>query len=726
MKTPLPITVAQLEAALNDPRAQVLQGGRNLTVRTTLLCPGEAPLDVVIKRFPPVSPLRRLYNRLRNMPSKAVRADLAARHLYRKGYHLTPEPLAVLESPEDPTAPSWFVTRYVPNLVSFRDHLIALYTAQGPCAEIMALLQCVAEACAQLHDAGFQHCDLGNQNILLSTPEGPDAGSPKVYVLDLNRSHLYPGPLSLEQRARDLSRITLPSDFLRVFFDMYWRGTPPPRAFLKAERRYRRRFAFHSATRPLRHPFRCHRASHATATESQYPKPRELWIWDHKSQQAITTLRSRDRHRYQSLSRITLPIVALSRLLPRFPRHRRLARALTFERPVLSFAERLFVSISAEPALRDSELQAIQELGCIGVHVRLYAHEPASLTEAKLDWILHLKSLNFAVALSLVQNREAVRNPETWLAFCDHVLSRVHSAVIWVEYLHAVNRVKWGIWNFREFRALCNLLPTLKTRYPDVSWIGPAVIDFEWDYLAAALRCLPASVHLQALSSHLYIDRRGAPESCQGPHNALGKLQVFHAFAQATPNVEDHLIISEFNWPLQNSGEWSPVSSPYVSPGPRLNDPNTSEENAARYTLRYVLLALSSGLVDSMVFWSLAAHGFGLIDPGTGTQDVWRQRPAFRILKSFFSQLLHAHFVDALAKGEQGIWALRFVNQDGHNVAVLWSSNPTPTPPPALPFTPTEVLDAFGNPIDFPSSLSGDPIYCIAQPAPAARAEENN
>ena len=709
LETPPTFAAEQLEQAIASPGAVVLQSGRNLTVRTTLERPGAPPVDAVVKRFPAPSAARALLNRLRGVPGKATRAFAAAQHLHRANPGLTPEPVAALETLSGgKPGPGWLVTRYEPGMTSFRARLIELYAANGPCERIMALLQTVAEACARMHDAGFMHRDLGNQNIMLAEREG--RATPAVLVVDLNRARLVAGPLGTWSRARDLSRISLPSDFLRVFLEMYWRGATPPRRFLRAERLFRRLFALHCATRNLRHPLR----KRSTSSEGEYPAPRDLWIWDAKSEQAVSTLRSRDRHRHQSHSRVTAPLLALLMLSPRYLRKRRLLRALAFERPVISFAERVFVSISADAGRRDRELEQLRELGCIGVHLRIYAHEPEAATDAKLAFVLQLKRMNFAVAVSLVQDRATVRDPARWLAFCDRVVGRVHDAVMWVELLHAVNRVKWGVWSFSELRRLLAVAPALKAKYRSVSFIGPAVIDFEWDYLAAALRCIPRGARLDALSAHLYVDRRGAPEACQGRFNALGKLQVFRAMALATSTVEDHLVVSEFNWPLKDTREWSPVGAPYVSPGPRFNDPSVGEAEAAAYALRYILLALCSGLADNMVFWSLAAHGFGLVDPGVNPDDAWRQRPAFAALKTFFAILRHGHFTEAIARGEGGVWAMRFVSGDGRNIVVAWTTAATKPPaPPALPFKAAKFLDLHGREIPAPAQLSGDPVYFI-------------
>lgn len=700
-------TVEQLKAAIASPHAVALQKGRNLTVHAQLTLQDGAVADVAIKRFPPPSPFRVRIDRIRGVESKAMRSFRAAEHLFSHNPKSTPEPLGVLET-GTPDAPgeSWFITRFVPDIVSFKKKLIEMYAASGPCPALMDLLRVVAESCARMHDAGFMHRDLGNQNIMLRYEGG--SAKPNVMLLDLNRSRIVKGPLPTRERARDISRINLPSDFLRVFLQMYWRGAVPPEAFLKHERLCRKLYAMHCATRRLRHPLR----KQPPCPDGEYPHPRDIWIWDPKSEQAIPALTRKGRNRYRSISRITAPVAALLRDGMEIDRNVRNLKRLAFERSVISFAERVFVSISADPDRLELELSWLSSLGCIGVHVRLYAHEPTNIADFKMHAIRRLRNLNYAVAVSLVQDRKSVLNPESWRGFCERVLDEIHDVPMWVEYLHAINRVKWGVWNFRELETMMAILPELARKYRDVTFIGPAVIDFEWDYLAAALRRLPDGANLGAVSSHLYLDRRGPPEAKQGRFDAVGKLQLIKAMAMANGKCQDHLIVTEFNWPLHGTREWSPVGSPYVSPGPRTNDPSVGEEDAAIYTIRYILLGLCSGLADSMVFWSLAAHGFGLVDTGAEAGAEWRGRPAFKALKVFFRVFRHGHYTNAIMRGENGAWAMQFVSGDGRYIIAAWSSAEAEHQPlPELSFKPTRAIDMYGNEIPLPQKLSPTPVY---------------
>ncbi len=709
------------------PGSRILQKGRNLTVAVPVPeCAGES---VVVKRFPAPGLARRALMAISGQKPKATRSHRAAAFLHARLPGSTPEPLGMIEKVRPGGGPGvgMFATREVPGLESFTSRLASLYASHGPCRELMALLLRVATFCRALHDAGFFHGDLGNQNIQLA-PDG------RTLVLDLNRSRLFNAPLSNRLRARDLSRIALPSDFLRCFFEMYW-GTPPPPDFLAAERRFRRRFALHSATRPLRHPFR----RRPPSPEPKYPPERDIWIWDDKSEQAVAALRPRDRRRHQSASRVFLPALAIIRALPSLRLRLRRLRDMEFASPVLRLHERMFVSVSCEPDNFSRELDELSRLDPPGVHVRFYAHEDASTTDFKLDAAKRLRSLGMRLATSLVQDRQSVIDPRRWEAFCNKVLDGLDTApadgtgvagaasgIAWCEYLHAVNRVKWGFWNFKELRRSLMTLPKLRASHPGVHFLVPSVIDFEWDFLAAALRLVPRFVASGGgsgaaaplgLSAELYVDRRGAPENKQGRHDAVDKLRLFRALSETPPALRGPRVVTEFNWPLAGTGEWSPVGSPYVSPGPRApGDPSVGERAAADFAVRWFLLGTCSGHADAMCFWSLASHGFGLVDSGTASGDAWRERPAFENLRFLFRVARSADFADAPLRGvgSRRLWLLRFIGHNGKRAAAAWVASGDTAPPidhAELGFEPSLVCDSCGTPVLPLLPLSGSPLW---------------
>ncbi len=245
------LALMRLPALVASDKAQVLTEGRSRNVKLELTFKRQV-LDVVVKTFAQPSLLKNSFDR-RGRGSKARRSWLAAVHLAERRVG-TPAPVAFLERwVEGRLVESFYVAVYQPDICSFAAELRNLFIHEPECAKFMGLMQAVADGVRAMHDTGFLHKDLGNQNIFLR--RSGEMSWEDVQVLDLNRGQILDS-LTPQQRARDVSRITLPSDLLRVFKEMYW-GRVPPDEFQLWEQRYRRWYALHSRSRRLRH--RCGR-----------------------------------------------------------------------------------------------------------------------------------------------------------------------------------------------------------------------------------------------------------------------------------------------------------------------------------------------------------------------------------------------------------------------------------------------------------------------------------
>ena len=663
--------LVQLPFLLEKRAAPLVPPGRHRVDRLALPAGGET-FDVVVKTYGPQAAWR---DRL--ALQNGSKAERAFRHalLLRAAGVGTPAPIAVAERWDGPRLrESRFVAAHVPDLTNLRDELARLYAQAPRCAPLMDLLQCVADAVRGLHDAGLLHRDLGNQNIGLRRAPGDFSAPWQVFFLDLNRARRVDTP-SAAERGADLARLDLPSDFLRVFHAMYFHGHSPPPEFAAAERKARAAFDRHTALRPFRHPFREARLRRAGAGRDQPLRGRDIWIWDDRSAQAISAHLPRDRRRLLPASNVVAALRHAARKGLALHRAARQLRAESFQKPV-PFDGAIGMALDADPATWTRQLEFLARLqGAkkLPLLLRLCHHQGHESWLWTLDQALNLHRHGHPVALALVQDRRAVREPKGWRQMVTLAFDRAHAFADFFEIGHAVNRSKWGIWDFREYIRLLDPVRASLIQYPEAKITGPACIDFEPHALGAFLDLLPRDLPFHALSHHLYVDRRGPPENFQGPFDTVGKCALLRAYARTHGFADDRLVVSEVNWPLLGTGVWSPVNSPYETLDPRQNNPSVSEDDYAAYLARYLLLTLASGHVRRVYWWRLAARGFGLVDDTDPA--AWRPRPAFFALQTLLETLAGATFSKKL-ETPPGEFALEFSGPRGPLTARWTRSTP--------------------------------------------------
>jgi len=616
-------------------------------------------VGVAVKSFGGEPWLKNLADRRRG--TKARRSFETAVRLLEAGVG-TPEPVGWFETwgPGGRLQASHYVSVRAPRHVSLRDELIRVFRETPDVAVLLPLLQQTADLARTMHAAGVVHRDLGNQNILLCTDAAGRATGPAM-VVDLNRARWVGSP-SLRQRARDLSRLHLSSDLLRILYEMYFEARAP-RAFLRWEKLYRQAFAVHTRTRAVRHPLRTFRASRGGDPGSaRIPSDHDLWLWDEKSAQAISCHQRPERKRLHSPSAAFGTLGATLAALPGVASRYRVLMDQAFGHPV-DMDGRIGVALTARPDTLDRERDLLQPLGSVPVLLRFYHHEDEAAWQFGLEAFHRLRSDGHPVAAALVQDRRAVLDPARWRRFVDFVLEGgLGEGACEVEIGHAVNRVKWGLWTPGEYAALAQPVLARRADFPALRLLGPAAIDFEYHRMLGFLAAVPRAAPLDALSLHLYVDRRGAPENRQNGFDLAGKCALARAIAEGSPRIRaGRVVITEANWPLLGTAEWSPVGSPYLFPGQHVVGPSVDEATYADYMVRYLLLALCSGLVERVYWWRLVAQGFGLVDDTDPA--AWRPRPAYHALVDLISRAGKATFQSRTVRPDAVTY--RFTQPDG-------------------------------------------------------------
>lgn len=645
------------------PEARSLSAERDNVKR--LAPPGDL-FSLALKRYPASPAWKTLADERSGRGGAARRAFLHALHLADRGAP-TPRPVAWLERRGDSgVEEQYLVTECISDACTFRGALLHHYYEKPLCRDIMRLLEVAATAIRRMHDTGLAHRDLGNRNLLVA--RDAEGRWDRAWVMGLHRARVH-SSLDDRRRGRDNARITLPSDLRRVFLEMQYAPRVPPEEFLEAERRARRARVRHTRFRRLRHPL-----ANPARPPRPYPPEQDIWIWDDRSMQAIPSLRGRDKHKYYR-KRDLFPMAAdLAVYGPAIRRASRGILSTAWTRPV-EMDGRVGLSLNLEPDRFEKERRWLEPLGPLPLLVRLYHHESEARRRYAIDAVRKLKAEGHRVTVALVQDRRAILFPQKWRDFVNQAGGALSGFVEAVEAGHAINRVKWGVWNLKEYAELMRAFDNWSQRFPQIPLMGPAGIDFEYPRVLPLMKRLPPGQRWSAFSHHLYVDRRGAPENAQSGYDTVAKLALARAMARAHPDCDERVVVSEVNWPLKGTGVWSPVGSPYQSPGVRHNDPSVDEDTYADYMRRYLLLSLCSGMADRVYWWNLAAHGFGLIDdrdPGG-----WRPRPAYHAFKELTGRMRGATYLRR--HGDDRHYRLDFQSVDRKPFSLEWDVEENPS-----------------------------------------------
>ena len=304
---------------------------------------------------------------------------------------------------------------------------------------------------------------------------------------------------------------------------------------------------------------------------------------------------------------------------------------------------------------------ALEELGARQILLRLHPWQKQHTQEEELARELHRQG--YELVFVLAQNRELVRDLDRWRAAVTELVERFGKFGTHFQVGQAINRSKWGIWNYREYIDLAAAAAEILRQDPLRQILGPAVIDYEPLRTAGVLNVQQDEVFFDILASLLYVDRRGAPENTQLGFDTVDKVTQLKAIAETSPNCGERSWITEVNWPL-----WE---GPHSPAGRKVS---VDEETQADYLARYYLLTLGTGLVERVYWWQLVARGYGLgYDSGEGKL---RQRPSFRAFATLQRLLRGATFLGPV-KTSAPVRLYHFRTATGEELIAGWASDNT-------------------------------------------------
>lgn len=293
------------------------------------------------------------------------------------------------------------------------------------------------------------------------------------------------------------------------------------------------------------------------------------------------------------------------------------------------------------------------QVNCVNIRIEFWKKENI---EKILSVVYFLHSQNFSIILTLLQNRDAVRNINVWEDFTFIVFSKFKDFCEVFQIGHAPNRIKWGIWDFREYGVLYEIAHRVAQNFDGVKLLAPSVIDFEWFFLNAILKKIKKNPPF-AVSHLLHTDTRIKPEYGSCEFNIWKKVCFLKSIMEVHLSPSTPLWITEVNWPLKGYGEYAPAGG----------KAQVDEEEYANYIIRYFILTLCTGYVERIYWFQLVAAGYGLVDSLSGL----RRRPAFYAFKTFVKNIGESQFIKNLSQDD--IYKFVFKISDDLFVMVCWT-----------------------------------------------------
>ncbi|MCD6174064.1 MAG: glycosyl hydrolase [Sulfurimonas sp.] len=315
------------------------------------------------------------------------------------------------------------------------------------------------------------------------------------------------------------------------------------------------------------------------------------------------------------------------------------------------------VDFEREPELT---LKLLDELEINRVLVRIKLWEMESLPALKEFILACGNNENKKITLKIMQDREHVEDLQLLKKDLKTIFTTLDGHVDMYEIGSTINRSKWGFFSVDEYNKFYQTAYDLKlSHFPHAKLIGSGVIDFEYHFTAHTLFNF-FKYKYDAISSLLYVDRRGAPEHMQMGFALSDKIALLSTMVWLSRKTEHELHITETNYPLSGTAPYAPTSEHEC----------IDEESYADFMLRYHLLAFASQQIDSLSWHQLIARGYGLID----NIDGITYRPAFKTYKYMTKTLKNAQFLRLDIKRDYYILQCLV---DEQLIQIHWSLKPT-------------------------------------------------
>ncbi len=229
------------------------------------------------------------------------------------------------------------------------------------------------------------------------------------------------------------------------------------------------------------------------------------------------------------------------------------------------------------------------------------------------------------ILINILQDRAHIENKALLIKNIHIIFDKFQHIAQTYQICNATNRSKWGFFAPSEYLDFYQIVQQLRDqKFPNFKLVGPSVIDFEYYYTSSSLFNF-RSIKFDKLSALLYVDRRGSPDNKQYGFNLKNKIKLLAAMVSLSPKTNNDIIITEVNWPLQNTQPYAPTSQKEC----------VSEADYAIYLKNYINTVKQTQQVSCVYWHQLIAPGYGLVD---NRDNIIRKTPAFYDFKQLINE----------------------------------------------------------------------------------------
>ena len=339
----------------------------------------------------------------------------------------------------------------------------------------------------------------------------------------------------------------------------------------------------------------------------------------------------------------------------------------------------------------EEQVKLIQELNCKNLLIRVPLEDIENLNK----YVSFAKSFSkCTIVINILQNREHIENKELLRKNLTLIFSSFKGISNEFQIANAINRSKWGFFSIKEYLAFYLVAFNIRNEsFQNYVLIGPSVIDFEYHFTIRAL-FNKLGMYFDKVSALLYVDRKGAPENKQFfTFDTNKKIDLLYTLASLAKQSSNKIIISEVNWPISNTKPYAPTSE----------EECVSEEEYARFMLRYYLLAYGSSKIQSVYWHQLIASGYGLVD---NRKDL-RKRTAFEVYKVMLNFLQDSELIKYSQSKDLHVLTCKINDKKNKKLDIIWLSSKREIPLNEF----SEVYDMFGKQLKNDIKISDHPIY---------------